>query len=166
MVTLETKEYVVSKHEELPIILQNTVAFYPFIMILPSDYFNSHIESVSEDEIMVGDAMYTYLTMNNGKLQYKLGSSVNDSPNMRYPRTADGICDWIKDCGIQCLQNLAPRYYPDIPLDFIEYSRGHLKMMTLAHDKQMEMFIPPLNKEYRVLSSNMVLCKRILNSHS
>jgi hypothetical protein len=160
-VQLDLEEYVVSAHSSLPLALQNTVSFYPFIMVLPTDYFHSH---KNDDLVLAGEAMYTYRTMKEGKLQYRLGGSVNDSPNMRFSRTADGIVDWVRTCGIDSLKALSPRYYDNMDFE-INTSETSLMMRAMKMD-ELEMFIPPLNKEYRVISGGMVLCKRIINVHS
>ena len=165
-VELEVEEHVVGSHEALPLPLQNTVTFYPFIMILPSEYYETSLRTADDDLVLVGDAMYTYRTMKNGKLQYKLGGSVNDSPSMRYPRTALGIVDWVTECGMTSLQTLAAKYYPEIDFELPDTNNG-LKMRALqTMDNRLEMFIPPLNKEYQVVPGGMVMCRRILNVHS
>jgi hypothetical protein len=160
-ITLE--DIVVTSHDLLPLALQNTVPFYPFIMILPTEYYK---ENVNEDIVLVGEAMYTFRTMKDGVLRYVHGSSVNDSPNMRYPRTAEGIVEWIKECGIQSLQTLSVKYYPELSFEIMDDQNG-LKMRSLPlNDLRMEMFIPPLNKEYLLDSRGMVLCRRIVSTHS
>jgi hypothetical protein len=164
-------EYIVSSHDMLPSAIRNTVTFYPFVMMLPSDYLEKHINNPDDDFVLVGEAMYTYRSMKDGKLSYRLGSSVNESPDMRYPRTSEGIISWVKNTAIQSLQMLAPRYYPTIEFtdSIIDKSDRGLRMKSLFIDdeeSQMDLYIPSLNKEYTVVSGGMVLCKRILNVHS
>jgi len=164
-------EYIVSSHEMLPPAVQNTVRFYPFIMMLPTDYLEANINNADEDFVLMGEAMYTYRSIKDGKISYRLGSSVNESPDMRYPRTSEGIISWVKNTAIQSLQMLAIRYYPDIefPDLVIEQTKGglHMKSMKLEDERaRLDIYIPPLNKEYTVIPGGMVLCRRILNAHS
>ena len=168
-------EYIVSSHEMLPPALAQTVSFYPFIMLVPTDYLEANLHTPDEDFVLVGEAMYTYRSMKNGKMTYRLGSSVNESPDMRYPRTADGIISWVRNTAIQSLQILAAKYYPEIefPDTVVENTQGGkssgLRMKSLAFNddsSDVDLFIPPLNKEYTVVPGGMVLCRRILNVHS
>jgi hypothetical protein len=161
-VHLTLEEYVVVNHSSLPLSLQNTVSFYPFIMILPTSYFEKHKD---DDMVLVGEAMYTYRTMKDGNLQYRLGGSVNDSPNMRFSRTMDGILDWIRTCGMESLKTLSPRYYDNMEFEIRTSEPLMMKAMKME-DVQMEMFIAPLNKEYKVVPGGMVMCRRIINVHS
>jgi hypothetical protein len=158
---ISLEEYVVTDHSALPLALQKTVTFYPFIMLLPSTYY---VKNKDDDEVLVGEAMYTYRRLKDGVLQYNLGTSVNDSPNMRYPRTSDGIVDWIRSCGIESLKTLSPRYYDNMNFE-VDEGPIHMRGIKLEN-YDLEMFIPPLNKEYMVVPGGMVLCRRILNVHS
>lgn len=163
-IEIELVEYMVVSHDLLPISLQNTVMFYPFLMILPTSYYKKNI---NEDLVLVGETMYAYRTMKDGVLRYTHGSSVNDSPNMRFPRTTEGILDWIRECGIQSLQTLSVKYYPEINFELPDDKHNALTMRSLIlNDMRMEMFIPPLNKEYLLDSGGMVLCRRVINTHS
>jgi hypothetical protein len=163
-VRLELEEHVVGSHDALSPALQNTVSFYPFIMVLPTTYYR---ENEHKDTVLVGEAMYTYRTIKDGVLQYRLGGSVNDSPNMRYPRTADGIRDWIRNCGLESLQNLSAKHYDNMSFEVPVGEQLPLQMRSLQlTDFHMDMFIPPLNKEYQVVPGGMVLCRRIMNVHS
>jgi hypothetical protein len=163
-VEMTLEEIIVTSHDLLPLALQNTVPFYPFVMILPTEYYK---KNVNEDIVLVGEVMYTFRTMKGGILRYVHGSSVNDSPNMRYPRTAEGIVDWIKECGIQSLQTLSVKYYPELNFEISNDNKDSLTMRSLPlNDLRMEMFIPPLNKEYLLDSRGMVLCRRIISTHS
>jgi len=166
------QDYVVSDHNALPPALQNIVTFYPFIILIPTDYLEQNLNNTDPTFSLVGEAMYTYRSVKDGKMTYRLGSSVNDSPNMRYARTAEGIDAWIRESAIASLQVLAAKYYPstdfpDVPLETSVNKRNNMRMQALARrsDERLEMFIPPLNKEYRVVSGGLVLCRRILNVH-
>ena len=158
---ISLEEYVVTDHSALPLALRKTVTFYPFIMLLPSTYY---VKNKDDDEVLVGEAMYTYRRLKDGVLQYNLGTSVNDSPNMRYPRTSEGIVDWIRSCGIESLKTLSPRYYDNMNFE-VDEGPIHMRGIKLEN-YDLEMFIPPLNKEYMVVPGGMVLCRRILNVHS
>jgi hypothetical protein len=161
-VELSLEELVVSEHSALPLALQNTVTFYPFIMLLPSSYYQTNKD---EELVLVGEAMYTYRRITDGVLQYRLGNSVNDSPNMRYPRTSEGIIDWIKTCGIESLKALSPRYYNNMSFEIDDNNRIQMRAIKMENI-ELEMFIAPLNKEYRVVPGGMVMCRRLLNVHS
>ena len=165
------QDYVVSDHDALPPALQSIVTFYPFIILLPTDYLEQNLNNTDDKFSLVGEAMYTYRSMKDGKMTYRLGSSVNDSPNMRYARTAEGIDAWIRESAIASLQILSAKYYSSIEFPEVASSstnrRNVLRMQALARkaDERLEMFIPPLNKEYRVVSGGLVMCRRILNVH-
>lgn len=160
------QEYIVSSHDALPPAIANTVTFYPFLMLLPTEYLEQNLNNPEENFVLVGEAMYTYRSMTNGKMTYRLGSSVNDSPNMRYPRTAEGIENWVRDSAIKALQVLSVKYYSTIEFPSMETRRSKMQALPIRRDDRMEMFIPPLNKEYRVVSGGLVMCRRVLNVHS
>jgi hypothetical protein len=166
------QEYIVSSHEMLPAALGRTVSFYPFVMLVPTDYLEANLHNPDESFVLVGEAMYTYRSMKNGMLSYRLGSSVNESPDMRYPRTADGIVSWVKQTAIQSIQMLAPRYYPEVvlPDNVVDKSGSGLRMKSLVFNDDessgMDLYIPSLNKEYRVIPGGAVMCRRVLNVHS
>lgn len=165
--TLNIEEYVVNSHDALPTSIMNTVTFYPFIMLLPTKYYRENLNNPDPDFVFVGEAMYTYRSLVNGKIKYRLGSSVNESPNMRYPRTADGILDWIRDSAITSLQVLSVKYYPEITFMDTAVKVNKLTMRALERKQdELDTYIPTVNKEYNVISGGMVLCRRILNVHS
>lgn len=164
--SLNIEEYVVNSHDSLPSSLMNTVTFYPFIILLPTRYYKENLHNPDPNFVFVGEAIYTYRSLVDGKIKYRLGSSVNESPNMRYPRTSAGILDWIRDSAITSLQILSVKYYPGISFtDAIKVNRLTMRAIERKHE-ELDGYIPTINKEYSVISGGMVLCRRILNVHS
>lgn len=166
-------EYAVSSHDSLPGALARTVTFYPFVMLIPTEYLEHNLHNPDENFVLVGETMYTYRSVKDGRLSYRLGSSVNESPDMRYPRTADGIVSWVKETAIQSLQMLSAKYYPGVefPDTVVDQSeRAGVRMKALGFNEEehpdKDIYIPALNKEYTVVPGGTVLCRRILNVHS
>lgn len=165
--SVELKKIKVQNHGELPPALRETVTFYPFLFLVPRQYY---LKNENNEEILVGEAFYSYKVMTNGVMEYRFGNDVRDSPSMRYHRTAEGIRSWLEDIGINAINHLAPRYYPELiepmskrirlrrlnPIDWrAEQERFHKDMLL----------IPSLNKVYKLSSGGVVLHQRIRNNH-
>lgn len=154
-------------HTEFPPALQETVTFYPFIMLLPTDYYRNNVE---KQEVLVGEVLYAYKKMNGGNLEYRVCRDTQDSPSMRYPRTAEGILSWIEDVGLTAIVNLAPRYYPDVLLPVAKpVQQRALKVIDWNGEKTRfsrdVLLFPSLHKVYELTSGGTVLHRRIRNNH-
>jgi hypothetical protein len=164
---LELKKYKVNTHAELPPSLQATVSFYPFLLLLPTRYFEEH---VGGKEVLVGEVLYAYKKMGEGGLEYKFCENVGDYPSMRYPRTAEGVIRWVVDIGMEAIATLAPRFYPEMEetivrqrnlakVKFVDWNSEHQKFV-----RDM-MMIPSLNREYKITPAGEVLYKKVKNTH-
>jgi hypothetical protein len=118
----------------------------------------------------VGEALYAYKKMVNGRLEYRFCENVQDSPSMRYPRTAEGIQSWMEDLAIEAVKTLAPRYYPEI-LESIGKTLRQRNLKVVDWQAEKERFskdmllIPSLNKSYKMSSGGVVIHQRIRNTH-
>lgn len=157
------REYIVSDHDSLPPPLRNVVTFYPFIMLLPTEYLERNLTNTDDNFSLIGEAIYTYRSLKDGRVTYRLGSSVDDSPNMRYARTAQGIDSWVRESAITSIQMLAAKYYPDIDFPYVD-SRTRMRALS-NNETSLEMFSSPIGKEYRVVSGGVVMCRRVMNVH-
>lgn len=157
----------VDKHLDLPPALRDVVSFYPFIMVIPTRHLQ---ENMKAGGMLVGEVFYAYKVLTNGVLEYRFCENVQDSPSMRYPRTAEGVQSWLEDVGIEAIGNLAPRYYPEI-LDFTSkrLRLRNLKMIDWRAEQERfhkdMLLIPSLNKVYKISSGGAVFHQRIRNNH-
>lgn len=166
--SIELKEMKIDNHFDLPPGLREVVSFYPFIMIIPTRHLQENMNQVGG--MLVGEVFYAYKVITNGVLEYRVCENVQDSPSMRYPRTAEGIQSWLEDVGIEAIGNLAPRYYPEI-LEFTSRRLRLRNLKTIDWRAERERFhkdmllIPSLNKVYKLSSGGVVLHQRIRNNH-
>lgn len=170
-IPLELKKLKIEHHSQLPTGLRDTVSFYPFLFVVPTSYLEANYDR--EDFVMVGEALYAYKKVVNGKLEYKFCENVNDHPSMRYPRTCEGIMNWINDVALDAMNSLAPRFYPELvdPVTMIIRQRNLRSANYIDWKLESEQFsrdmmlIPSLNREYKISSGGFVLHKRIKNNH-
>jgi hypothetical protein len=166
--SVDLKKIKIEPHAQLPPALRETVSFYPFILLLPTRYYQEN--SDREDFVLVGEALYAYKKMVNGRLEYRFCENVQDSPSMRYPRTAEGIQSWMEDLAIEAVKTLAPRYYPEV-LESIGKTLRQRNLKVVDWQAEKERFskdmllIPSLNKSYKMSSGGVVIHQRIRNTH-
>jgi len=163
-------EWRVETHSQLPPSLRNTVSFYPFLILVPTYYLEENLEG---DVVLVGEALYAYKKISEGNLEYKFCENVNDYSSMRYPRTSDGVYNWMDDVGIPAMHSLAPRFYPGL----VENMEGVIRQRAMRNAKYIDwkeeserfsedmMIIPSLDKVYSVVSGGDVIHRRLRNSH-
>lgn len=172
---IEVVEYVVDDHAALPPALEQTVTFYPFLMLTPKKYFEENLNTTDRNFILEGEVMYavkSYIyeqTTGKRMLKYEVGRSVSDSPSMRYPRTTAGVMEWLKDVAIPALESMIntgkyENYEIIIRMSGLKtmVSQDSLcSMEANCRDVFEGLQIPSLNKEYSLASNGMVLCRRI-----
>lgn len=154
-------KYMAHNHSGLPLALQRTVPFYPFLLLVPTQYLD---QNINRDVTLVGEAMHAYKKKrSDGEIVYSLCQSVNDSPSMRYPRSEEGVTEWIWEMALDSLSALAPRYYNGLEIpSSVAPATTSLRMSEMNLSVARELFVlPSVNREYIPLGDDRVLCRKI-----
>jgi len=160
------REYTVMRHEELPSALENTVSFYPFLMVTLTSHLEENLNTTDPTFRLEGEVLYAircskYDQMGKKMTKYVIGGSADEAPSMRYPRTEEGVIEWIRDIAIPGLENMVNQ---GIFGDHNQVTRPRIQMSALTENRRMLMEnlnIPSLNKEYMVCPGGRVMCRRI-----
>lgn len=160
------REYTVMRHEELPSSLENTVTFYPFLMVTLTSHLEENLNTTDPSFRLEGEVLYAirctkYDDMGRRIIKYVVGGSADEAPSMRYPRTEQGVMDWIRDIAAPGIENMvAQGIYGDV----YGQLKPRIMMNAITENRKMLMDnlnIPSLNKEYMVCPGGRVMCRRI-----
>lgn len=160
------RDYTVMRHEELPSALENTVSFYPFLMVTPTSHLEDNLTTTDPTFRLEGEVLYAircakYDDAGRRIIKYVIGGSADEAPSMRYPRTSSGVMEWIGDIAIPGVENMVNQ---GIYGEVVEQIKPRMQMAALTENRRMLMDnlnIPSLNKEYMVCPGGRVMCRRI-----
>lgn len=160
------REYTVMRHEELPSALENTVPFYPFLMVTLTSHLKDNLTTTDPTFRLEGEVLYAirctkYDDMGRRIIKYVIGGSADEAPSMRYPRTVTGVMEWIRDIAIPGVESMINQ---GVYGDEVEQPAQRVQMSALTENRRMLMEnlnIPSLNKEYTVCPGGKVMCRRI-----
>lgn len=160
------REYTVMRHEELPSALENTVTFYPFLMMTLTSHLEDNLNTTDPTFRLEGEVLYAirctkYDEMGRRAIKYVIGGSADEAPSMRYPRTTSGVMEWIRDIAIPGVESMINQ---GVYGDEVDQPVPRTQMSALTENRRMLMDnlnIPSLNKEYMVCPGGKVMCRRI-----